>query len=105
MMQGSLTISEEDYESCYSEIKSLMNGYDITHIPIWFIQAENDPVCTCYISKILYDVLEEMGAKQNKITMHTNEEMSAKGLLSLHSSWIMAFNDPEIMKWVYDQYK
>ena len=104
-MQGSLTISEEDYENCYSEIKSLMSGYDITHIPIWFVQAENDPVCTSYTSKILYDVLEEMGAKQNKITMYTNEEMSAKGLLSLHSSWIMAFNDPEIMKWVYDQYK
>lgn len=104
-MQGSLAISDEDYEQCYNEIKSLMNNYDITNVPIWFVQADNDPVCTSYTSKILYKVLNEMGAEKNKITMYTNEEMSACGLASLHSSWIMAFNDPEIIKWVYDQSK
>jgi predicted peptidase len=82
-----------------------MSGYDITQIPIWFVKADNDPVCTSYTSKILYNVFKEMGAKKNKISMYTNEEMSAYGLLSLHSSWIMAFNDPEIIKWIYNQSK
>ncbi|MDF2487192.1 MAG: hypothetical protein K0R46_3360 [Herbinix sp.] len=104
-MQGSLAISNEEYDHCYSEIKSLMNSYKITHIPIWFVQADNDPVCTSYTSKILYDVLNEMGAEKNKISMYTNDEMSAKGLSSLHSSWIVAFNDPEITKWIYNQSK
>lgn len=102
-MQGSLAISEEDYKKCYSDIKKLMNGYDITNVPIWFVQADNDPVCTSYTSKILYDVLNEMGAENNRITMYSDEEMSASKMPSLHSSWVMAFNDPEIIKWVYEQ--
>ena len=102
-MQGSLMISKEEYAKCYQEIKKLMSGYDITHIPIWFVQAENDPVCTSYTSKILYDILQETGAKKNKITMYTNEEMNDKGLQSLHSSWIIAFNDLKMIEWVYEQ--
>ena len=104
-MQGSLVISDDAYTKCYTEIKKLMSGYDITHIPIWFVQAENDPVCTSYTSKILFDILMELGAESNRITMYTNEEMAEKNLQSLHASWIMAFNDPEIIKWIYEQSK
>ncbi len=104
-MQGSLSISEEDYTKCYKDIKELMSSYDITNIPIWFVQAENDPVCTSYTSKILYNVLEEMGAEKNKITIYTNEDMAEQNVQSLHSSWIMAFNDPEMIRWIYEQSK
>lgn len=104
-MEGSLAISDEDYNKCYSEIKDLMGDYHITDTPVWFIQAENDPVCTSYTSKIMYDVLNEMGAKNNKITMYTDDEMAANNVESLHSSWVVAFNDPEIIKWTYEQIK
>jgi predicted peptidase len=104
-MQGSLEISDEAYEKCYNDISCLMQQYSITNVPIWFVQAENDPVCTSYTSKIMYDVLNKMGAVKNKISMYGDQEMRDKNAPFLHASWIPAFNDTEIIDWIYAQSK
>ncbi|WP_124067320.1 prolyl oligopeptidase family serine peptidase [Clostridium sp. E02] len=104
-LEGSLEISEEEYQKCYEGTKSLMKENDITQVPIWFVQAENDPICTSYTSKILDQVLKEMGAKNNKLTLYTDEEMKAAGQTIYHSSWVLALKDKEMMDWIYSQNK
>jgi predicted peptidase len=102
---GSLTLSDQDYQRSYDSINDLMKQYNITNIPMWFVQADNDPVCTSYTSKILYQVLKDQGAENNKITMYSDEEMKQAGQMIYHSSWVLAFRDREIMDWVYSQKK
>nr|WP_288825421.1 prolyl oligopeptidase family serine peptidase [uncultured Clostridium sp.] len=102
---GSLALNDQDYQKCYRDISDLMSHYNITGVPIWFVQAENDPVCTSYTSKILYEVLKDQGAKNNKITMYGDEEMKQAGQMIYHSSWVPAFRSREIMDWVYSQKK
>ena len=102
---GSLALSDQDYQKSYDSIYDLMKQNNITNVPMWFVQAENDPVCTSYTSKILYQVLKDQGAKNNKITMYSDEEMKQAGQMIYHSSWVLAFRDREIMDWVYSQKK
>ncbi len=102
---GSLALDDQDYQKCYRDISDLMSHYNITGVPMWFVQAENDPVCTSYTTKILYQVLKDQGAKNNKITMYSDEEMKQAGQMIYHSSWVPAFRSREIMDWVYSQKK
>ena len=102
---GSLALNDQDYQKCYQDISDLMKNYNITGVPMWFVQAENDPVCTSYTSRILYQVLKDQGAKNNKITMYSDEEMKQTGQMIYHSSWVPAFQSREIMDWVYSQKK
>lgn len=101
-----LKITDEEYQSSYNEMKEYMKDYDITNVPIWFVQAEDDQICTSYTSKMLYDVLQEMGAKNNKITLYSDEEMENAGQHgSYHGSWAVALEDDEMLSWVYEQKK
>ena len=101
-----LRITDEEYQSSYNEMKEYMKDYDITNVPIWFVQAEDDQICTSYTSKMLYDVLKEMGAENNKITIYSDEEMENAGQHgSYHGSWAVALEDNEMLSWVYDQVK
>ena len=102
---GELTISDEDYQECYQKMADYIEKHDITEVPIWFVHAENDPVCTSYTSTILYQVLEDMGAKNNKMTLYTDAEMLEAGQTFFHSSWVLAFNNQEMIDWIYDQVK
>ena len=74
-----------------------MKDYDITNVPIWFVQAEDDQICTSYTSKMLYDVLQEMGAKNNKITLYSDEEMENAGQ---HGSWAVALDYYDRFEWL-----
>ena len=103
--EGSLALTEQDYQKCYQDISDLMSHSDITNVPMWFVQAENDPVCTSYTSKILYQVLKDKGAQNNRITMYSDEEMKQAGQMIYHSSWVPALKSREIMDWVYKQKK
>ncbi|WP_277410023.1 hypothetical protein [Lacrimispora xylanisolvens] len=103
--EGSLALTDQDYGKCYQDISDLMSHSDITNVPMWFVQAENDPVCTSYTSKILYQVLKDKGAQNNRITMYSDEEMKQAGQMIYHSSWVPALKSREIMDWVYNQKK
>lgn len=99
-----LKITDEEYEKSYQDMTDYMKEYDITGTPIWFVQAEHDQICTSYTSRMLYDVLEKMGAKDNKLTLYTDDEMEAAGQHgSYHGCWAVAFEDKEMTDWVYAQ--
>ena len=101
-----LKITDEEYQSSYNEMKEYLKDYDITNIPIWFVQAEDDQICTSYTSKMMYDILKEMGAENNKLTLYTDEEMENAGQIgSYHGSWAVALEDSKMLSWVYDQVK
>ncbi len=101
-----LKITDEEYQSSYNEMKEYLKDYDITSVPIWFVQAEDDQICTSYTSKMMHDILKEMGAENNKLTLYTNEEMENAGQIgSYHGSWAVALEDSKMLSWVYDQVK
>lgn len=101
-----LKITDKEYQSSYNEMKEYLKDYDITNIPIWFVQAEDDQICTSYTSKMMYDILKEMGAENNKLTLYTDEEMENAGQIgSYHGSWAVALEDSKMLSWVYDQVK
>ena len=101
-----LKITDKEYQSSYNEMKEYLKDYDITNIPIWFVQAEDDQICTSYTSKMMFDILKEMGAENNKLTLYTDEEMENAGQIgSYHGSWAVALEDSKMLSWVYDQVK
>lgn len=101
-----LKITDEEYQSSYNEMKEYLKDYNITNIPIWFVQAEDDQICTSYTSKMMFDILKEMGAENNKLTLYTDEEMENAGQIgSYHGSWAVALEDSKMLSWVYDQVK
>lgn len=102
-----LRITDEEYQETYNEMKNTLASYpEIINVPIWFVQAENDQICTSYTSEMMSKILNEMGAKNNRLTLYTNEEMENAGQHgSYHGSWAVALQDKEILNWVYDQKK
>ncbi|MFV0518934.1 MAG: LysM peptidoglycan-binding domain-containing protein [Lachnospirales bacterium] len=100
-----LKLSEEDYNTVYGLMETELANYDFTEVPLWFVHAENDPVCTYYTTTMTYEILEKMGAKENKLTVYTDEEMQAAGQFFYHSSWVPALVDEEIIDWLYSQSK
>lgn len=101
-----LKITDKEYQSSYNEMKEYLKDYNITNIPIWFVQAEDDQICTSYTSKMMFDILKEMGAENNKLTLYTDEEMENAGQIgSYHGSWAVALEDSKMLSWVYDQVK
>lgn len=98
-----LKLSEEDYQAEYKNMFSILQDSRLTEIPIWFIHAENDPVCTYYTSEMMYNILQDMGAKDNRITLYSDEEMRNKGQEFYHSAWVLALDNKEVLEWVYEQ--
>ena len=104
-MVGSLDLEEEVLEGLRQDVRDTLETVDITDVPIWFVHAEMDPVCTRYTSTLVYEVLEEQGATDNRITLYDQATMEAGGAGFLHASWILAFNDQGIIDWLYSQHK
>ncbi len=100
-----LKISSEEYDKSYSSMKETMKNYDIKNVPIWFVQALNDQVCTSYTSRMLYKLLQEEGAQNNKLTLYSDQEMKDAHLIINHLAWELAYADDTMLKWVYSQKK
>lgn len=55
---------------------------------------------------MMYDILQKQGAKSKKLTLYTNEEMEAFGVHDVyHASGTPAYQDIEMMDWIYAQSK
>lgn len=79
---------------------------DFKNIPIYFVQAEHDQICTRYTSAMMYDILEKSGCTNNKIKLYSDEEMEDAGQHGVyHASWAVALDDKSIKDWVYEQHK
>lgn len=97
-----VTISDEEYDKCVELMRPILQIDGIENIPIWFVQTENDPICTSYTSKIMYQILSEMGAQNNHITLYSDEDMGNE-IIKYHFSWVPALDNEEIIDWVYAQ--
>lgn len=102
-----LKISDEAYQSTYDEMKNVLRNYpSLVDIPIWFAQAKNDQVTTSYTSIMMNDILNEMGAKQNHLTLYSDEEMESAGVHDIyHASWQLIYQNKEMLDWLFQQKK
>ncbi len=105
--ESKLKITDEQYAETYDKMKEELAAYpDVVNVPIWFAQAENDQVTTSYTSIMMNDILTEMGAKNNKITLYSNDEMEKAGVHAVyHGSWQIVYQDKEMLDWLIDQEK
>lgn len=103
--ESKLTISQEAYEACYRQSAQMLEGIDLNDVAIWFVQADKDPVCTSYTSKIMYQILKEKGAENNRITMWTDEDLENMGVepLAAHVAYNKALENQEMITWIYGQ--
>ena len=100
--ESKLDLSDKDYADVYSAMETAMKDYDLKNVPIYFVHAEHDQICTRYASTMLYDILKDMGCKNNKIKIYSDDEMEAAGQhMVYHASWALAFEDKDILDWVY----
>lgn len=99
-----VTIPEEEYNKCVERMRPVLQIEGLKDVPIWFVQAENDPVCTSYTSKIMYQILSEMGSQGNHLTLYSNEDLD-NNIVKYHASWVPALDDEEIIDWVYEQHR
>lgn len=105
--EDKLRISDEQYQETFAAMtKELENANDISDVPIWFVSAENDQVCTSYTSKMMYDSLSKAGATKNILTLYSDQEMEAAGVAPVfHGSWQLAYQDSEMIDWLFQQHK
>lgn len=63
------------------------------NLPIWLFHGEKDPVIPVSNSRLIYSTLKKITAKV-KYTEYPNVG---------HDSWINAFNEPELLPWLFSQ--
>lgn len=100
-----LKLSDEQYEETYKKMEEELAKYPkVKDVPIWFVHAENDQVCTSYTSSIMYDILEKNGATGNKLSLYTDQEMEENGIhVVYHGSWEIAYENQEMIDWLFQQ--
>ena len=97
-----LKITDQQYAETYAAMETELAKYpDTIEVPIWFVHAKNDQVTTSYTSIMMEDILKKMGAKKNKITLYSDEEMEKGGVHSIyHGSWQLAYQDKDMLDWL-----
>ncbi|MGX7048146.1 hypothetical protein RU86_GL001563 [Lactococcus piscium] len=98
-----LLLSPENYQATYSAMETALKDYP-KNVPIWFVQAEHDQVCTSYTSKMMYEILKTNGAQNNKLTLYSDQEMEAAGVKKVyHPSWQLVYQDKQMLNWLFKQ--
>jgi len=84
----------------------------IVHIPMWIAQAENDHTIPSENGKNLYKNLTELGAKEVKLRIYTDEEMNAAGgspepnsKFSYHHVEMAVMEDEAYAEWLFSHSK
>ena len=80
----------------------------LVELPIYFTHAQNDTTCNVNSSKAMYEALNNLGAKNNHLTIWSNQEMADEGIAEglLHWSWVKVLNHNEEgspMNWLFKQ--
>lgn len=107
LFAGSVVIAAKDavadYKGSVEPFKQALQP--LTNTPIWLIHAENDPTTDSRTSKLSYQALTELGSTQVKQTLYSDEFMKEHHFYDkmLHWSWVPAFNNPEVINWLFDQ--
>lgn len=64
-------------------------------IPLWCFHSADDPVVPVTLSRTMVKALKEAGGEP-RYTEYTD---------SGHKSWVPAYDDPELWKWLFEQHK
>ncbi len=87
----------------------------LVNTPITFTHAQNDPTCNVESSKCYYEALNNLGAKNNKLIIWSDEDMKEYKISNstafgapylLHWSWVRMLNDTtpgQPMDWLFQQ--
>ena len=69
---------------------------EFCRLPLFFVHADNDPVCSTRSSMAYYNARKLLGAEQDKIMIFVQEYMGQFGLnysYLLHFSWVPVLSD------------
>ncbi|MBD3948309.1 prolyl oligopeptidase family serine peptidase [Tuanshanicoccus lijuaniae] len=97
-----LKLTQEQYQETYNKMQKTLSKYgSLIKVPIWFVQAENDQITTYYTVEMMEKILRGMGAKNNKITIYSDEAMEAAGLKKVyHGAWEIVYQNKEMLDWL-----
>ena len=70
--------------------------------PIWLFHAESDFVNPSVNSKEVYEKLVELGNKDAKLTIFSDEDLEKLGVGFSHAIWAPVLNDMEMMEWLFE---
>ncbi|GAB5399677.1 MAG: dienelactone hydrolase family protein [Aureisphaera sp.] len=65
----------------------------IKSVPIWIFHGEQDDVVPVIYSKEMHDAIQEEGGN-SRITLYPEIK---------HDSWVNAFSEPELLKWLFSK--
>lgn len=109
LFAGSIVIAAKDtiadYKGTVAPFKKELK--ELVHMPLWIVHAENDPTTDSRTSTLAYRALTELGSTSVKQTVYDDEFMTGLRLYGglLHWSWVPAFNDAEMIDWLFSQSK
>lgn len=97
-------------ESQGQMVEKAVDTQSLINLPIYFTHAENDTTCSVTSSKAMYEALNNLGAKNNHLTVWSDSEMAEDGIAPqiLHWSWVKVLNHNEEgspMNWLFKQSK
>lgn len=94
----------------YVDAAVFKNLAEIRDIPVWFAHAQSDQTIPSSVSTTAFEILEKAGAKNNRLTIYSDEEMLAAGgdpspdaTLSFHHVEIAVMPDTAVREWLFTQ--
>jgi len=94
----------------YVDSAAFKNLAAIRDIPVWFAHAKSDQTIPSSTSTTAFEILEKAGAKNNRLTIYSDEEMLAAGgdpspdaTLSFHHVEIAVMPDAAVREWLFEQ--
>lgn len=97
-----------------SMVSKKVDTQKLLDVPIYYTHAENDPTCSSDSSKAMYKAMKNLGDKNNKIAIWSDDDMKEAGISNgsggglLHWSWVKVLNENtegSPMNWLFKQVK
>ena len=76
-------------------------GQYLAQLPIWAFHAEDDPVVGVLGTKKAEEAIKNAGGKKLKVTIFPKGKVRPNP----HASWAYAYNNPELLPWLFKQHK
>lgn len=73
----------------------------LSKLPIWTFHAEDDPTVGILGTKKVKEAIANIGGNKLKVTIYPKGTVTPNP----HASWAFAYNNPELLPWLFDQHK
>lgn len=80
---------------------SLKEAKALANMPIWAFHALNDPTVDVRGTIETTELIKKQGNHNIRMTLYKNGEVKPNP----HASWKLAFNNPQLLPWLFDQRK